>query len=236
MGISTFTSPERYGLSLTLGGGEVKMIDMMSVYGTFSQLGKKYDSQPILKITDSNGVLLEDNSNPTGKKVLESGVAYMINNILSDNKARTPAFGASSLLVIPGHTVAVKTGTTDSKRDNWTFGFTPEYVVGTWVGNNDNSPMDPQLTSGISGASPIWHQIMAKLLENKADLAFIKPDDINEGVVNGRKDLILAGKVGKNTLSNEKNFAKKDPTQAGGEKNITFTDPLNTYTTNTPAQ
>jgi 1A family penicillin-binding protein len=236
MGISTFTSPERYGLSLTLGGGEVKMIDMMSVYGTFSQLGKKYDSQPILKITDSNGLLLEDNSNPTGKKVLESGVAYMISNILSDNKARIPAFGASSLLVIPGHTVAVKTGTTDSKRDNWTFGFTPEYVVGTWVGNNDNSPMDPQLTSGISGASPIWHQIMAKLLENKADLAFIKPDDVNEGVVNGRKDLILAGKVGKNTLSNEKNFAKKDPTQAGGEKNITFTDPLNTYTTNTPAQ
>lgn len=236
MGISTFTSPERYGLSLTLGGGEVKMIDMMSVYGTFSQLGKKYDSQPILKITDSNGNLLADNSNPNGKKVLESGVAYMISNILSDNKARTPAFGPSSLLVIPGHTVAVKTGTTDSKRDNWTFGFTPEYVVGTWVGNNDNSPMDPQLTSGISGASPIWHQIMAKLLENKADLAFIKPDDINEGVVNGRKDLILAGKVGKNTLSNEKNFAKKDPTQAGGEKNITFTDPLNTYTTNTPAQ
>lgn len=236
MGITTFTSPDRYGLSLTLGGAEVKMTDMMSVYGTFSQLGKKYDIQPILKITDSKGVVLEDNSNPVGKKVLESGVAYMITNILSDNKARTPAFGPASLLVIPGHTVAVKTGTTDSKRDNWTFGFTPEYVVGTWVGNNDNSPMDPQLTSGITGASPIWHQIMAKVLENKPELAFSKPSDVTEGLINGRKDLFLAGKNDKKTLSTEKNFAQKKPNSDSKDKNITFTDPLNTYITNTPTQ
>jgi membrane peptidoglycan carboxypeptidase len=236
LGITTFTTPERYGLSLTLGGGEVKLVDMMSVYGTFSQLGKKYDAQPILKITDSEGKILEDNTNPEGKKVLESGVAYMINSILSDNKARTPAFGPNSLLVIPGHTVAVKTGTTDSKRDNWTFGYTPEYVVGTWVGNNDNSPMDPQLTSGITGASPIWHQIMVKLLENKPDIAFIKPSDISEGVINGRKDLILIGKISKSTLSNEKYFSQKSPAPDGRDKNITFTDPLNTYITNTSSQ
>lgn len=236
LGITTFTSPERYGLSLTLGGGEVKMVDMMSVYGTFSQLGKKYDTQPIIKITDSTGNILEDNSQPEGEKVLESGVAYMISSILSDNKARTPAFGPNSLLVIPGHTVAVKTGTTDSKRDNWTFGYTPQFVVGTWVGNNDNSPMDPQLTSGITGASPIWHQIMTKLLENQPDIAFTKPSDITEGVVNGRKDLVLVGTVGKRSLTNEKNMVQNSPKPSGNTQNITFTDPLNTYITDTPSQ
>lgn len=236
LGITTFTSPERYGLSLTLGGAEVKMVDMMSVYGTFSQMGKKYDIQPVIKITDSKGVVLEDNTNPTSKKVLESGVAYMISNILSDNKARMPAFGPNSLLVIPGHTVAVKTGTTDSKRDNWTFGYTPDYVVGTWVGNNDNSPMDPQLTSGISGASPIWHQIMVKILENSPDVAFIKPADITESVINGRKDLVLVGKTGKKTLSTERNYAQKTPQPEGNSQNLTFTDPLNTYIMNTSSQ
>jgi 1A family penicillin-binding protein len=236
LGITTFTSPERYGLSLTLGGGEVKMVDMMSVYGTFSQLGKKYDTQPIIKIIDSAGNILEDNSQPEGKKVLESGVAYMISSILSDNKARTPAFGPNSLLVIPGHTVAVKTGTTDSKRDNWTFGYTPQFVVGTWVGNNDNSPMDPQLTSGITGASPIWHQIMIKLLENQPDIAFTKPSDITEGVINGRKDLVLVGTVGKRSLTNEKNMVQNSPKPSGNTQNITFTDPLNTYITDTPSR
>jgi membrane peptidoglycan carboxypeptidase len=236
LGITTFTTPERYGLSLTLGGAEVKMVDMMSVYGTFSQLGKKYDIQPIVKITDSKGVVLEDNSQPSSKKVLESGVAYMISNILSDNKARIPAFGPNSLLVIPGHTVAVKTGTTDSKRDNWTFGYTPDFVVGTWVGNNDNSPMDPQLTSGVSGASPIWHQIMVKLLENKPDVAFAKPSDINEALINGRKDLVLVGKEGKRTLSTEKNYAQSSAKPQVNGQNITFTDPLNTYITNTSSQ
>jgi 1A family penicillin-binding protein len=235
LGITTFTTPERYGLSITLGGAEVKMVDMMSVYGTFSQMGKKYDISPILKITDSKGAVLEDNSNPESKKVLPSGVAYMINSILSDNKARIPAFGPNSLLVIPNHTVAVKTGTTDSKRDNWTFGYTPEYVVGTWVGNNDNSPMDPQLTSGITGASPIWHRIMVKLLEDKPDLAFTKPQDIVEGVLNGRKDFLLVGNTAQNSLASEKNNFRNRQSEDREDKIITFTDPLNTYLPNNTA-
>lgn len=239
MGITTFTTPERYGLSITLGGAEVKMLDMMTAYGTFSQMGKKYDTQPILKITDAEGNILEDNAQPEGKKVLPSGVAYMIASILSDNKARTPAFGPNSLLVIPGHTVAVKTGTTDSKRDNWTFGFTPEVVVGTWVGNNDNTPMDPQLTSGVTGASPIWHRIMIGLLEKRPDVAFAKPTDIIEGLVNGRKDIVIAGSLARNNTNN-RSFLSKDKKNAGSNgtdgSTITFTDPLNTYMTNTQSQ
>lgn len=235
LGITTFTTPERYGLSITLGGAEVKMIDMMSVYGTFSQQGQRYTAEPILKITDSKGQLLEDNTQPNGKKVIPEGVAYMINSILSDNKARMPAFGPNSLLVIPGHTVAVKTGTTDSKRDNWTFGYTPEFVVGTWVGNNNNAPMDPQLTSGITGASPIWHQIMAKILESRPDIGFKKPTDILEIAVNGQKDLTLTGVINKPFLSKERFFVRKSP-MPSDNRNISFTDPLNTYITDSPSQ
>jgi membrane peptidoglycan carboxypeptidase len=235
LGITTFTTPERYGLSITLGGAEVKMIDMMSVYGTFSQQGQRYTAGPILKITDSKGQLLEDNTQPNGKKVIPEGVAYMINNILSDNKARIPAFGPNSLLVIPGHTVAVKTGTTDSKRDNWTFGYTPEFVVGTWVGNNNNAPMDPQLTSGITGASPIWHQIMAKILESRPDIGFQKPTDILEIAVNGQKDLTLTGVINKPFLSRERFFVRKSPSPSDN-RNISFTDPLNTYIIDSPSQ
>ncbi|MBI3486083.1 PBP1A family penicillin-binding protein [Candidatus Daviesbacteria bacterium] len=172
LGITTFTDPNRYGLSLTLGGGEVRLIDMMSAYGTFSQMGMKHTAQGVLKVVDSAGQVLEDNQNDPGERVLSPGVAYLITNILTDNAARSLAFGPNSLLLIPGHTVAVKTGTTDNKRDNWTFGYTPEYVVGVWVGNNNNEPMDPQLTSGITGAAPIWNKIMTNLLLDKPDLAF----------------------------------------------------------------
>ncbi|KKQ78784.1 MAG: Penicillin-binding protein 1C [Candidatus Daviesbacteria bacterium GW2011_GWA1_38_7] len=105
----------------------------------------------------------------------------MITDILADNKARTPAFGPNSLLHIPGHTVPVKTGTTDNKKDNWAFGYTPEYVVGTWVGNNNNTPMNQALASGVTGASPIWNRIMTHLLKDKPDVAFVKPPEVVEG-------------------------------------------------------
>lgn len=229
LGITTFTHPDQYGLSITLGGAEVKMVDMMSAYDTFSQMGKKYPIQPILKITDAEGNVLEDNTNPDYNQVLPTGVAYMIDDILSDNKARTPAFGPNSLLVIPGHTVAVKTGTTDSKRDNWTFGFTPEIAVGVWVGNNDNTPMDPKLTSGITGAAPIWHRIMADLLKDKPNVAFARPADIVDGMLNGRKDLVLAGQVGSTVASSKPKLTKDNKTS---QQNISFTDPLTTYTSN----
>lgn len=224
MGITTFSDPDKYGLSLTLGAGEVKMVDMATVYGTFSQNGVKYEPQPILKVVDSNGVVLEDNSAPKGKRVLPAAIAYMITDILTDNRARTPAFGPDSLLKIPGYTVAVKTGTTDSKKDNWTAGYTPEKVVVTWVGNNDNTPMDPRLTSGITGASPIWNKIMTNLVKDKADVAFTKPDDIGIAVVDGSRDLVIAGNTPKATVARQQ---KKDKDQKDA---ITFTDPFSTFT------
>ncbi len=191
MGITTFNNPGSYGLSLTLGGADVRLIDMMSVYSTLADMGVKHEVNPILKITDSKGQVIEDDTNPSGDRVLDPGVAYMVTNILADNNARTPAFGPNSLLVVPGHTVAVKTGTTDDKRDNWTFGYTPELAVGVWVGNNDNSPMNPALTSGVTGAAPIWNRLMTNLLQNRPDIAFERPPDVADGMVDGHKDLVL---------------------------------------------
>lgn len=199
MGITTWNKPENYGLSLTLGGGDTKMIDMMSVYGSLAAKGVRLPPEAILTVTDSFGNTLEDNRIPGGKRVLSEEVAYLLANILSDNNARVPAFGPKSLLEIPGYTVAVKTGTSDSKRDNLAFGFTPEFVVGAWVGNNDNSPMNPTLASGITGATPIWHKIMAKLLEGRPNQAFKRPPGIVEVTLNGRKDLGTPGQSA-NTL------------------------------------
>lgn len=227
MGITTLNDTDRYGLSLTLGGGEVKLIDMMTVYGTLSQMGVKHDPQPILKIVDPYGNMLENNTNVDGKQVLSSGVAYLLASILSDNAARTPAFGPNSLLIIPNHTVAVKTGTTDNKRDNWTFGYTPNLVVGVWVGNNDNQPMNPALTSGITGAAPIWHDIMQNLLQNKSDIAFARPADVIDGTVDGKKDLVLRDVAPKTATQTKPTPGNKGP---NGQQTITFTDPFSTYT------
>lgn len=230
MGITTFTDPDRYGLSLTLGGGEVKMVDMMTVYGTFSQNGVKYESQPILKITDSDGYVLEDNTHPKGKQVIPPGAAYMISDILSDNRARTPAFGPNSLLNIPGHTVAVKTGTTDDKRDNLTYGYTPEVVVGVWVGNMDNSRMNPALTSGVTGAAPIWNRIMTNLLAERPDTAFTRPEDVTVGSVEGGRDLVLIGQPTKTVVGQGKKRIKDEKTQQERDS-ITFTDPFSSFST-----
>jgi len=199
LGISTFDEPNRFGLSLTLGAGEVKMIDMMSVYGTFANLGVKKYPTAFLKVTDSNGNVLEEYKEG-GKQVLDAGIAYLITDILKDNKARTPAFGPNSLLHIPGFEVPVKTGTSDKIKDNWTFGYTPKYVVGVWVGNPDSSPLNPRLTSGVTGAAPIWNKIMHTLLDGTKPLSFKRPAGIVETIVDGRKDLGLTGTIPKSLV------------------------------------
>lgn len=229
MGITTLNDTDRYGLSLTLGGGEIKMIDMMTAYNTFATNGIKYNHQSILLVTDSKGNILEDNRNPEGKRVLPEEVAYMITHILSDKNARIPAFGSNSLLEIKDHSfVAVKTGTTDSKRDNWAFGYTPEYVVGAWVGNNDNTPMDPRLTSGITGATPIWHDIMSTLVEERPNLAFNRPKNITETNLNGYKDLTINGLQPKSTVSYSR--IKQKDKDSGIEKEVTaYSDPFTNY-------
>src|SRR5690606_16164779 len=101
-----------------------------------------------------------------------------IQDILSDNSARSRAFGSNSLLNIPGRKVSVKTGTTDNKRDNWTIGFTQDFVVATWVGNNDNTPLSPTLASGITGAAPLWRNIMENIIEEKPEREINVPDNL----------------------------------------------------------
>ncbi|MBU1322812.1 PBP1A family penicillin-binding protein [Patescibacteria group bacterium] len=176
MGITTWTQPERYGLSLTLGGAEVTMTDMAVMFGVLANQGTKINLHPILKITDANNkVLSEFNLNP--ETVIQPGTAFILTDILSDPIARIPAFGSRSYLNIPNHQVAVKTGTTNDKRDNWTIGYTPGFLTAVWVGNNDNTPMS-QVVSGITGASPIWNKIMTLLLQDQPAQAFTPPGNI----------------------------------------------------------
>jgi len=181
MGITTFTQPERYGLSLTLGGGEVTMLEMAQAYGVFANNGYRISLHPVLKVTNSHGKVLDSYNPPSspifGKKILPEGVSFIISDILADNNARTMEFGANSALKIANQTVSVKTGTTNDLRDNWTIGYTPDYVVATWVGNDDNTPMS-NIASGITGAAPIWHDIMTYLLKDKTPHPFSRPPGV----------------------------------------------------------
>lgn len=170
----------RFGLSLTLGGGEVTLIDITSAFGVFATGGMKQDPVSILKVEDAKGKVLFEHKIVGAKRVLPADVSYIVSDILSDNGARKETFGERSYLVISGKTVAVKTGTTDDKRDNWTIGYTPSIVVGVWVGNNDNSPMNQSLASGITGAAPIWSRIMKQALVDKKDEPFTRPNTIIE--------------------------------------------------------
>ena len=190
LGITTWLDPSRYGLSLTLGGGEVTMTDMSTAFGTFANAGEKVDLNPILKIEDYRGNVLyiKESDAKIPRVVLSKYVAYIISSILSDSDARKIAFGSNSRLDIPGYTVAVKTGTTNDKRDNWTIGYTPKFLTAVWVGNNDNTPMNQALVSGITGAAPIWNRIMTTVLKTDIKPAtdkgvtntFIKPAGIIE--------------------------------------------------------
>lgn len=159
----------RFGLSLTLGGGEVKLLELTSAYGVFATGGIYHEPISILKVQDNSGKVLFEANPGAGRRVLTPEVSFLVSHILLDNNAREEIFGRRSWLVVPGKTVSVKTGTTDDKKDNWTIGFTPSVVVGVWVGNNDNSPMHPTLASGITGAAPIWNRIMREVLKDRPD-------------------------------------------------------------------
>jgi len=180
----------RFGLSLTLGGGEVKLLDLASSYSAFANGGNKVEPVVILKVTDKDGNILEEFKPVAGRQVLSPGEAFIISNILSDNEARKMTFGENSALKISGRQVAVKTGTTNDRRDNWTIGWSPQVIIGVWVGNNDNSAMG-QLVSGISGAAPIWRRIITEYLKNKQVEEFSVP----EGVVQLEVDSVSGYKA-----------------------------------------
>ncbi len=203
MGITTWDDPSRFGLSLTLGGVEVRMTDLAVVYGVLANSGKKTPLQTIIEVSDNSGKILwhnpclvspqkvSSNLNPKDlffpvveaqepacqKQVIPAGVAFLLTDVLADNLARQPAFGANSLLYIPGQNVAVKTGTSNNLRDNWAIGYTKDFLVASWVGNNDNRPMQ-KIASGITGATPIWRQITDFLLVKYPSSSFSPPPGV----------------------------------------------------------
>lgn len=181
MGITTLKPDQatlnRVGLSLTLGGGEVRLIDLTAAYAPFMNKGFRADPVTILKVEDANGKVLEEVKPEAKKRVLTEEQAFLIANILSDNASRSDVFGTNSLLNISGKNVAVKTGTTNDRRDNWTIGGNIEGLVGVWVGNNDNSEM-LNVASGVSGASPIWRKVLLEMLKGKPNASFEVPSGI----------------------------------------------------------
>lgn len=183
LGISTWQDRNRFGLSLTLGAGEVLMTDLATAYSAFANLGYPVEVNPFLEISNYKGEILYrnncaiDSDNCYEDLELSPKAAYLITDILSDNQARSSAFGTFSVLNIPNQQVAVKTGTTNSMKDNWTIGYISNRLVATWVGNNDNTPMS-YVASGITGASPIWNKIMLLLLDDKNPHRFTVPENM----------------------------------------------------------
>ena len=172
MGIGTFSDSSRYGLALTLGGGEVRLLDMTTAFGAFANGGLRVEPVVVTRVSDVRGQLRYQWVYHSGERVIDERVAYLITSILSDDKARAPAFGEGSVLKLD-RPAAAKTGTTSDWRDNWTLGYTPELVVGVWVGNADNQPMEN--VSGVTGAGPIWHEFMQTALLGRPAMDFVEP-------------------------------------------------------------
>lgn len=177
LGITTLTRPlGYYGLPLVLGGGEVTLLEMVSAYGVFAHDGVRNPATGILSIKDSSGKELEKFEEKPSQAI-DAEVARTMNAVLSDNTARIPAFGERSALVVPGHTVAVKTGTTNDYRDVWIIGYTPDIAVGAWAGNNDNRAMEKKVAGFI--IAPLWNEFMQYALPKREQTPFTEPAEIN---------------------------------------------------------
>ncbi len=172
MGITTFDDVDRFGLALTLGGGEVRLLELTAAYGAFANGGYRVEPVTITRVEDSRGRVLKVWEATPGPRVMDERVSYLITDILSDNFARVPTFGEGSALRL-SRPAAAKTGTTTDWRDNWTVGYTRDLVVGVWAGNADNEPM--QHVSGVVGAAPIWHDVMETLLKGRPSIEFVEP-------------------------------------------------------------
>ncbi|MDP3994911.1 MAG: transglycosylase domain-containing protein [bacterium] len=198
MGITTWNDPSNYGLSLTLGGGDVKLIDLAQVYLTIANYGKKPAISPIINITNYKGRVLEQTrlaEDVESRRVIDPRVAFLLTDILKDNVARSPAFGSNSYLVIPNHPeIAVKTGTSNNLKDNLTLGFNQKYLVAVWVGNNNSTPM-ARIASGVTGASPIWNKIMRGLNADEKTLDWEIPEGLIRKNCFGKEEWFLKENV-----------------------------------------
>jgi len=178
LGITTLSDPDRYGLTLVLGGGEVKLLEMVGAYGVFANEGVRNELASILRVEDNQGNILEEfTQNP--KQVIDRDVTLQISDVLSDNVARTPLYGPNSMLYVPGRDVAAKTGTTNDKRDAWIIGYTPNLAVGAWAGNNDNRSMNE-----ISGliVAPMWRAFLDIALEKIPEKDFSEAPETPEDI------------------------------------------------------
>lgn len=173
----------RFGLSLALGGAETRLLDLTSAYSVFARGGEYIEPTSIIDVKNFKGKVIYKSDKKIKKQVLTKDIVFLISHILSDNIARSSVFGTRSYLNIPGNTVAVKTGTTNDKRDNWTIGYTRDVTVGVWVGNNDNSPMNAKIASGVTGASPIWQKMMIYLLKKYNDGIIEKPGNVEAKII-----------------------------------------------------
>ncbi len=212
MGITTWEDRSRFGLSLALGSGEVKMTELAGAYSIFANSGVKNEVVGILKIDDYLGknIYLRRLEN---KRVVDEKYTFLINEALSSNEARTPIFGANSKLRIKDRTVAVKTGTTNSLKDNWCVGWTPNVLVATWVGNNDSSPMS-WVASGVSGATPIWNRLMTELTMEAGEQKWSVPEGVEKMKVCGKEEYFIVG-----TESEVKCKSEVSPTPEGSDFN-----------------
>ena len=172
LGMTSFGTGERFGLALTLGGGEVRLLELTAAYAAFASGGRRVEPFGVLEVRDARGYLRYRAPMAPGPQVLDPRVAYLITDILSDERARAPAFGTGSVLNL-SRPAAVKTGTSSDWRDNWTVGYVPQLVTGVWVGNADGRPMRD--VSGVEGAGPIWHDFMERALRGQPVIPFAEP-------------------------------------------------------------
>jgi 1A family penicillin-binding protein len=202
LGITSLSRPD-YGLALTLGGGDVTLLEMAAAYGAFANGGYRVLPAAILRVEDSNGRLIAQAEDQLGQQVLDPRHAYLITDILSDREARIPTFGANNILEL-SRPAAAKTGTTDDYRDAWTIGYAPDLVAGVWVGNADGTPMEQVF--GSRGAAPIWHNFMEEVLRDTPVHEFPAPDGLETAEIcpisgklrtdkcpPGRQELFLSG-------------------------------------------
>ncbi len=206
MGLSTITDYRRYGLTLVLGGGEVTLLELTGGYAAFANEGLLNKPVVVLRVEDSSQNILEEYT-PRPEQAINKNSALLISDVLSDNKARTPAFGANSFLHFPNNPVAVKTGTTNDYRDAWVVGYSPDIAIGVWFGNNDNSPMEKKVAGFI--AAPLWHAVMEEALKTynsgngfQLPLPQNEPKPVLRGEWRGGNVYLIDSLTGKRATSN----------------------------------